>query len=292
MMTFEEYDKILAEKPGWKVYRYTFPNGKVYIGKTCKKMSERQLTKDWGGYKRCPKVYAAIKKYGVENIVTNILFFGFMDEQTCNMREREMIALYRSNQREYGYNLTEGGEGTIGLHHSKEARRKMSESKKGKKFTEEHRKNLAKANQNPSVETRLKISKALKGKTVSDETRRKISEAHKGIRLSEEHRRKLIEANTGRHPSEETRKKLSESRRAEKHPLYGKHLSEEHRRKLSESKKWKNTKRVICIETENIYNSIGCAAKEMGIHPSGISVVCAGRQKTAGGYHWKYVEEE
>ena len=99
-------------------------------------------------------------------------------------------------------------------------RKKLSESKKGKKnpnygkkFSEEHRR---------------KMSEAKKGHTVSEETRRKISEANKG-------KSKLKGENNpmyGRHHSEEARRKMSESRK-------GKHLSEETKRKLSETQKGK-----------------------------------------------------
>lgn len=50
-----------------------------------------------------------------------------------------------------------------------------------------------------------------------------------------------------------------------------------------------NTKRVICIETQYIYNSINEANKKTGIYPSCIGKVCNGKQKTAGGYHWEFV---
>lgn len=235
-MTFEEYDKILAEKPGWKVYRYTFPNGKVYIGKTCQKMSERQKSKEYAGYKGCTAVYNAIKKYGAENITTNILFYGFMDEKKCSECEKEMIARHRSNQIEYGYNLTDGGDGRCGCHPSEETRKKMSEAERGEK-----------------------------------------------------------NHNYGKHLSEETRRKMSKARRGEKNQMYGKHHSEETRKKLSEAKKGKpahNRKVVMCIETGTIYISASAADKYIGTARSAVSRVCRGQCHTAGGYHWKYVEEE
>lgn len=189
-MKFEEYDKILAEKPGWKVYRYTFPNGKVYIGKTYRKMSERQHNKEWDGYKGCPAVYNAIKKYGVENIVTNILFYGFMDEQKCSEREKQMIAHHRSNQIEYGYNLTYGGEGTCGYRFSEEARKKIGEARRGKK---NH--NYGKRR---SEETRSKISESLKGRIITDEMRLEISKSLRGRHISDETRKKISEAKKGK----------------------------------------------------------------------------------------------
>ena len=65
-------------------------------------------------------------------------------------------------------------------------RKHNSESKKGKKHTEE---------------TRQKISKASKGKVVSEETRQKMSKASKGRKHTEEAKRKMSEANKGRNNS-------------------------------------------------------------------------------------------
>jgi hypothetical protein len=133
---------------------------------------------------------------------------------------------------------------------SEEIRRKMSESRKGlipwnkgKKSSEEHKKNVSIGLKNQSKETRLKMlrkrSESLKGNKNSlgykhtTETKQKMSEARKGKKLpklSEEHRRKISEAQKGRKLSEATRKKISESEK-------GKKASEATRKKMSESRK-------------------------------------------------------
>lgn len=46
---------------------------------------------------------------------------------------------------------------------------------------------------------------------------------------------------------------------------------------------------IECIETGVIYSNKYEASKDTGTHPTCIVNTCAGRQKTAGGYHWKYV---
>ena len=51
-----------------------------------------------------------------------------------------------------------------------------------------------------------------------------------------------------------------------------------------------NTKQVQCIETGIIYPSIMEAQRQTGIFNTSIKQVCKKRQKTAGGFHWKYVE--
>ena len=59
--------------------------------------------------------------------------------------------------------------------------------------------------------------------------------------------------------------------------------------KIEEKRKiHKNAKKIKCIETEEIFLSIGQAKKK---YSGDIQACCAGRQKTAGGLHWIYLEE-
>ena len=53
-----------------------------------------------------------------------------------------------------------------------------------------------------------------------------------------------------------------------------------------------NVKSVQCVETGIIYASIREAERQTGIDNSQISAVCNYKKnyKTAGGYHWKYIE--
>lgn len=47
-------------------------------------------------------------------------------------------------------------------------------------------------------------------------------------------------------------------------------------------------KKVICIETGKIYDSLTSAAAENGLLKSRISNVCHGKRKTTGGFHWSF----
>ena len=50
-------------------------------------------------------------------------------------------------------------------------------------------------------------------------------------------------------------------------------------------------KRVLCLETGQIFNSSQDAARQLSIDGSGIRKCCRGVNKTCGGYHWEYVNE-
>lgn len=124
----------------------------------------------------------------------------------------------------------------------------------------------------PTEETRKKCSKALKGRVFSEEHKRKIGTANKGKVASEETRRKISKGNKGKFVSEETRKKLSENCKS-KHGF-----------------KSGTEKKVICIETQKIYESLTEAEKDCPVTASCISHCCRGKIKTAGGYHWEFIE--
>ena len=114
---------------------------------------------------------------------------------------------------------------------SEEHRRKLGESRKGKFHSEESKRKISEANKGKfhSEETKRKISETKKG--MKKETRQKISIALTGRKLSQSH----IENLKGRKFSEEHRRKLSESHMGKKR----KPFSEEHKRKLSEAKEGK-----------------------------------------------------
>lgn len=126
------------------VYKHTTPSGKVYVGLTSKNVEERWL--NGRGYKRNNHFWNAIEKYGWENIDHEILEMNLTKEQASEA-EKKYIALFESYKQSKGYNLTYGGE--IGVRHTKESRRKLSESKKGQRynvgvpFTEERKRHLS-----------------------------------------------------------------------------------------------------------------------------------------------------
>lgn len=133
----------VTTKNNYTVYKHTTPSGKVYIGITSKRPEERWL--NGRGYCRNEHFWNAIKKYGWENIKHEVLETGLSREDASKAEKRYILA-FQSHVPSKGYNLTDGGE--IGAKHTEESRRKLSESKKGKRynigvpFTEERKQHL------------------------------------------------------------------------------------------------------------------------------------------------------
>lgn len=95
------------------VYIYTFPNGKKYVGQTSQTLNQR--AKNGEGYIESPAVYNAIQKYGWNNIKIEI--FPCKTKEEMDQLERDYISFYNTNNSDYGYNLTLGGEGALKYNH-------------------------------------------------------------------------------------------------------------------------------------------------------------------------------
>lgn len=51
-------------------------------------------------------------------------------------------------------------------------------------------------------------------------------------------------------------------------------------------------KPIICLETNKVFVSGWTAARAMNLNQTSISRVCNGKQKTTGGYHFKFLKKE
>jgi len=168
-------------------------NAKQYVGIT------KDLKRRWSAHKTGNKsstlLKQAIKKYGVENFVFTHVADAF-DWEAAQTIERLLIA-EKNSKAPFGYNMTDGGEGTLGFPApnkgkpmSEESKQKLRNSHVGKKMSEE-------ANENKS--------KAMKGLVKSEEHKKKIGESQKGIPCPQRGRK-------GKKLSEETKQKISATR--------------------------------------------------------------------------------
>ena len=117
----------------YKVYKYTFPDGKIYIGMTHLTIQERRDC----GYQHNIPLKNALKKYGWHNVKVDILEIA--DNRTMAFElEEKYIALSDSTNPKIGYNISKGGKATFtGLKHTESHKRHMSELYKGRTFSAE-----------------------------------------------------------------------------------------------------------------------------------------------------------
>lgn len=133
----------------FKVYVHIAPNNKLYIGITCKDVLRR-----WGvsgsGYCNNAHFWNAIQKYGWDNF-KHIVLLENLSEEKALIIEECLIQKYSTYKQKYGYNRSLGGRyGGYGYKRSQscECRSKISQSKKGVKFSEQHKQALKNAWQN------------------------------------------------------------------------------------------------------------------------------------------------
>lgn len=135
-----EEPKIIPSEKGFIGTVYIFvnkTNSKVYIGKTVDSYLGR-----WKEHKNLigkssKYFYKSLEKYG---------WFGFdrfviyqtpiiKDREECDIlildKEMYYIKTFKSNDRNFGYNLTEGGDGPVGMKHSETTKKLLSEKHSG-----------------------------------------------------------------------------------------------------------------------------------------------------------------
>lgn len=112
------------------LYKLTAPNGKSYIG-ISKKPTESRWKKHQEharGKRVAGVIYSAIRKYGADNFRVETLVVADDWNYLCDL-ERKAICVF-GTKTPHGYNVTDGGEGTIGRLVSDEQRKNMSSAQR------------------------------------------------------------------------------------------------------------------------------------------------------------------
>ena len=154
------------------IYKWTSPSGKYYIGQA---VNLKRRYNDFLNFNRTytskgSAIDNAREKYNTSNS-WNYEVIEYCEADKLDELEVKYIAEYDSHNSRIGYNSTLGGDGTKGVswgtenqkkalknrrtykgsenpnygkHHTEEARRKISEARKGKKISEEARKKKSK----------------------------------------------------------------------------------------------------------------------------------------------------
>jgi len=149
-------------------------NDKKYIGFSSKSLEER-WNKHCCDAKNGRKTYLcnAIRKHGKENFAIEVLHCCENLNITRDILEELYINKIGSHYlKGFGYNMTFGGEGTMGHKHSEETKKKMSKSHTGKKHSEDTKQKISDQKTgcgNPNF-----------GRVFSKEHREKIGLAGKG----------------------------------------------------------------------------------------------------------------
>lgn len=113
-----------------------------------------------------------------------------------------------------------------------------------------------------TINTGFNLNSGGENKLHNNQTKQKMSNARTGIKKSESHKKSISNA------------------------LKGQKKSQEH---IQHNKASQHKKPVLCIETNIIYESLSEAERKTGILNESISRNCRGKQKTAGGYHWRFI---
>ena len=199
-------------------------------------------------------------------------FFMMSHEKTSTGKWGRRLTMkeYLTLKENFIENCLKGNRFCLGKKHSKESNEKNRISHLGK--------NLGKK---VSERTKQKMSNSAKGKVLSLEYREKISKSLTGVRHTPERIEKMRQSKIGSKMSEKCKKKISKA-------LKGKKQSKEHIQHVMEAR-LKYLRKVKCIETNITYDSIAYVEKTLGILHSTIIGCCKGKNKTAGGFHWEYV---
>lgn len=108
--------------------------------------------------------------------------------------------------------------------------------------------------------------------THSEATRQKLREIHLGRKQSEEAKEKHRQATLRLWQSQEYRKRMVSA--------------------MNNTKRKQDGKKVICIETQQVFDRIKDAGEYYGICVESIRKCCHNLRNYAGGYHWQFYKEE
>lgn len=279
----------------WSVYIHVNKiNNKKYVGITSRQ-PEIRWRKNGEGYKSSPYFYNAIKKYGWDNF-DHVILFTELDELSAKNKEKELIKYHCTKDREFGYNCTDGGDGSCGRKLTDDQIEKIRLKLNGKRHSEEWKENMR---------------KIMTGRTFSEEWKLNISKSHTGelnpsarkIVLLDNFHNLIKTYNCIKYAAEELELHIShiqdvcekkysntggyifmyyDEYEQEKENLIGKEIHiKPYRREIEQSS----------FDDQFIrrYESIREAERVTGLSRYSISRALNGKQKTCGEFKWSYV---
>lgn len=287
-------------------------NGKKYVGITS--MIPERRWAGGRGYRNNCLFSRAIQKYGWNGFSHEIVESG-LTRQEAYQKEIELIESMQLTDPKHGYNLDKGGNGSNRI--TEESRKKISDSVK--RYMKEHPEVKAKCSQkmkqymeeHPEIKDNLakyRENHPEAAKAHGEWLSRYYKEHPEEVRKSRDKCREYYNA----HPeariekSEQTKRYFEEHPEARAHnakktheyyqrPEVKKWKSEERKRFFAEHPEKKTTKAVVQYALDGALIAEFLSAREASAATSvdyrGISATVTGKQKTAGGYIWRYRDE-
>lgn len=282
-------------------------NNKKYVGMT------KHGTARWGHngihyiHSFCRAFRSAVLKYGWDAFDHEILHSDLSKEDACRL-EKHYIAKFKTNiyrwGNKYGYNLTDGGEGTscsydrrgennplFGKHHTEEAKEKISAAKIGRySGKDNHSYGVA-----VSTDTKNEISKSLKKWFKDNPCPNKrpvycitdnlwfdsVRQASKYYGIAES----CISGCCNGYAQTASGKQFTRNLDGTLPDYKGSYETVHKQSK----KKPGCPQRVVCCETGQVFESLNDAAKYAGLKCSnGIRRCCLDGRRMSGGFHWNY----
>lgn len=259
-------------------------NGKKYIGQSIDISArfDKHISLLRNNKHNNVHLQSAWNLYGESNFKLYIIEECDMDQ--LDDKEQFYISEMKAQNEMFGYNIEPGGH--LNRSMSEATKQKISESLKGRIFTDEHRQKIGEAN---------------RVREITDEIKRHMSENHADVSG-------INNPNYGKHLSEETKRKIVENRntpKGENHYNYGKTLSDDTRAKLRENHadfsgaNHPQCRPVYCPELDREFWGAKEVELELGIDATYIAACLRGRQKSAGKHpltgeklHWMDVNDK
>lgn len=177
------------------LYRFTSPSGKVYFG-IAKSPKKRWLEHSQAARSGSDCVlHKAIRKYGLGSFKKEVLVKS--DYDYVKSLEIKAIAAF-GTLLPGGYNMTAGGDGTVGYVVSDEQKRVTAEKNRGQKRT---------------PETCERISESLKGRALPEDVKQKIGKASSAVVRTQEWKARISSALKGVPQSAEVKAARAEKQR-------------------------------------------------------------------------------
>lgn len=277
-------------------------NNKVYIGQTIHSFDKRY----YGDiYKNTHNDHLkrAIEKYGVENFEIDKEIFVAYSKELLDAKEQELIELYKSNDKNHGYNYLSGGHNGK---HNDESRLKIGLKQKGElnhmfgKFGKE----------NPKY-SRIDSNCSYCGKEIAIlKCNIKRSERHYcSVECKNKNRKNVMKRTNSKVDVKCSNcnsifQKFPSQIKEKKYLYCSKECLKEHYKVISKGENNPNfnngnkvkggkngrAKKVICLETNEIFECARDAENKYSISRGLVAACCRGEQKTSKGLSWKYID--